>query len=490
MAVSSALGFPFDGDPFKDYRLSMSQDRDYSAVKQQLNAISPAFCLAKWKQVTVHLHNGQTHSCHHPNTHKIPVEELAQNPSALHNTVFKKQQRKMMLEGKRPPECEYCWRIEDLPGEHVSDRVIKSSDPWALPELQKIAAEPFDRNVNPSYLEVSFSNACNFRCSYCYPHFSSRWMSEVKEHGPYQLSYPHHLLPHLEAEGKMPFEREEANPYVDAFWKWWPALYPELKVLRVTGGEPLLSPSTFRILDEIIAKPNPDLELAINSNLGSNPAVIDRFLEKLGFIAKNRLVRMVRLYTSVDTWGSHAEYIRNGLDFQSYWGNLERVVRDFPDIHTTIMCTFNSLSVPAYREFLEGFVELKRKHRSFAGQHTFMLDISYLMNPPHQSVIILPKTYLELKLRECARFIDENMLDEKKKTVGFSQYEKVKFMRLLDYALSVQPRNRETLMSDFFRFFSEHDRRRGTNFTKTFPEFRGFWQACREEAGQLVKGQP
>ncbi len=58
--------------------------------KENLDPISPTFCTAKWKQVTLHLHNGHTHSCHHPTSHKIPLEELKDNPSALHNTKFKK----------------------------------------------------------------------------------------------------------------------------------------------------------------------------------------------------------------------------------------------------------------------------------------------------------------------------------------------------------------------------------------------------------------
>ena len=61
-----------------------------------LDKISPSMCLAKWQQVGIHLHNGQTHSCHHPNTHTIPEAELKHNPSALHNTEYKKQQRKMI----------------------------------------------------------------------------------------------------------------------------------------------------------------------------------------------------------------------------------------------------------------------------------------------------------------------------------------------------------------------------------------------------------
>ena len=32
---------------------------------------------------------------------------------------------------------------------------------------------------------------------------------------------------------------------------------------------------------------------------------------------------------------------------------------------------------------------------------------------------------------------------------------------------------------NFYRFFSEHDKRRGTDFVKTFPEFEDFWSLCK-----------
>ena len=107
-------------------------------VKTQLDDISTSYCTAKWLQVTLHLQNGRTHSCHHPSTHKIPELELKNNPSALHNTSFKKKQRLDMLNGIRPKECQYCWNIEDLPGDHISDRVIKSGDyTWSLDKLEE-----------------------------------------------------------------------------------------------------------------------------------------------------------------------------------------------------------------------------------------------------------------------------------------------------------------------------------------------------------------
>jgi len=136
-------------------------------VKAVLDKVSPSFCLAKWYQVTVHLQNGHTHSCHHPGTHKVPLEELNSNPTALHNTQFKKERRREMLEGTRPTECQYCWNVEDSPGQNYSDRHVKSAESWAMPGFDDAVNRPWDDDPNPTYMEVSFGNICNFKCMYC-----------------------------------------------------------------------------------------------------------------------------------------------------------------------------------------------------------------------------------------------------------------------------------------------------------------------------------
>lgn len=157
--------------------------KNKNEIKKILDDVSPSFCAAKWTQTTIHLQMGQTHSCHHPDTHLIPLSEIKTNFSALHNTSYKKEQRKMMLEGKRPPECQYCWNIEDLNTESVSDRYIKSATSWSLPYIDDIVDSSWDENINPKYLEISFNNTCNFKCSYCAPTISSKWMEEIKQFG-------------------------------------------------------------------------------------------------------------------------------------------------------------------------------------------------------------------------------------------------------------------------------------------------------------------
>jgi len=159
---------------------------DLNEVKDELNSIGCGMCLAKWTQVTMHLHNGMTHSCHHPSPHKIPLEELKRNPTALHNTNFKKEKRREMLTGKKPEECNYCWKVEDS-SNSFSDRIFKSSESWSKPHLKEIAGLDWRANYNPKYVEVSFSNTCNFKCSYCSPMFSSKWTEEIEKYGGYQL---------------------------------------------------------------------------------------------------------------------------------------------------------------------------------------------------------------------------------------------------------------------------------------------------------------
>ena len=70
-------------------------DRIKNVIPITNKAVSPTFCMAKWHHTTIYLQTGETHSCYHPAPHKIPLEEIADNPSALHNTKEKKDQREI-----------------------------------------------------------------------------------------------------------------------------------------------------------------------------------------------------------------------------------------------------------------------------------------------------------------------------------------------------------------------------------------------------------
>lgn len=445
------------------------------STKEELDAIGPGMCLAKWTQTTLHLGVGHTHSCHHPRTHIIPISEIKKNPSALHNTSTKKLARKEMLSGQRPSECHYCWNIEDNAPEDsevYSDRVYKSADVWSLPHFDQVKQVGHEGDINPSYLEVSFSYACNFKCAYCSPEISSKWMEEIKQYGHYPTSRRYNNIQHVIAQDKMPIPEREENPYVDAFWKWWPDLYPTLHTFRITGGEPLMTKHTFRVLDYIIANPNPNLELAINSNAVVPGTLFDDFIEKIKHIEQHRLVKSVTFYTSCEAHGAKADYIRHGLDYAKWYENCSRLLREVPTIHFSIMSTYNALSVTSYTEFLSDVLKLKKDYNQLGRR--ISIDIPYLDHPKWLNVGILPMSYKQLILDQI-KYMKKHKIGFFRR-VGFDSSEIAKLERI-QYLFSDRPDI--TNQKDFVLFFDEHDRRRGTDFLATFPEMLSFYEYCK-----------
>lgn len=444
---------PHPGDPMADISLE--------ETKEELKKISHSFCSAKWLQTTIYLQNGFTHSCHHPKAHKIPLNELRKRKESLHNTKTKKRLRKQMLKGQRPSECQYCWSVEDL-GEHfISDRHIKSHDSWSRPYLNEIAKAPWDSDIAPTYLEISFSNVCNFKCAYCEPAVSSKWYSEIQEYGPYPTRFQHNSLRFSALERKLPILEEKNNPYVKAFWDWWPELYRSLKVFRVTGGEPLLSPNTFRILDFIDDHPNKEIEIAFNSNLGVPHNIVEKFSQRVSAIRAAKKVKSITVFTSVDTWGEQAEYIRHGLDLSLFQKNLETLFLDNPDLQIVIMCAFNLMSVFRFK----GLLDLIVKQRSLGRNLT--LDISILHNPDFLDCRILP-VHWKQKGHEILGYMEE---------CGFYKHEVIKMQRLVAYMnSSVDAPLLDALRRDFVIFIGEHDKRRHTQFEKIFSEFMDDFQ--------------
>ena len=466
---------------FKDLT---NENEIYVNTKNKLDNIGCGMCLAKWTQVTIHLQNGHTHSCHHPRTHKISESEISRNPSALHNTRFKKLKRKEMLEGSRPSECDYCWNVEDN-SDRFSDRVFKSSEPWSLPHFDEITQNDWRTDFNPRYVEVAFSNKCNFKCSYCAPQFSSKWMSEVEQFGGYDTSSRFNSPEHMNNESTKPFKHNEYNPYVEAFWKWWPDLYNDLDTFRITGGEPLLSKDTWKVLDYILEQkePNKNLKIAINSNLGIPDNLVDKLIDKINKITDEGRVKEFVLFTSADTWGDHAEYIRNGLVFNKFWDNINKILSKCPKVVITFMVTYNALSVLRYNKLIKGVYDLKETYNSSDRywNSAVFLDTSYLRYPGHQTVQVLPESFAPLVF-EQAKYADFLSTIEFNHThIGYSDIEIQKIKRTYDWMISDKdPQKLLTLQRDFHIFFKEHDRRRGTNFVKTFPELEEFYNYCGE----------
>lgn len=458
---------------------------DAEIIKQKLDTVSSSLCLAKWKQVSLHLTTGHTNSCYHPPLHKIRIEDIQRSASGIHNTDHKKQQRRLMLEGTRPGECQYCWNMEDL-GE-MSDRHYRSGEPWAARDFEKIVTAPWDQDVTPSYVEVNFNSVCNLKCSYCSPQFSTSWMEEAERHGAWPTATPHNDPAYFQGDRK-PIPFREQNPYLEAFWQWWPTLYPELEHFRMTGGEPMMDKNTYKVFDYVMAHHNPRLHLNVTSNFCADERLWQRYKGYVKMICDNERVEHFMQYVSLDAWMDRAEYIRHGMDFALLWDRVNQFLTEIPHRSSiTFIITMNNLSVTSFQELMVGMLGLRQIYSNTYQRVWF--DTPVLRNPAWQSLQILPESYAD-KLEEVWVYMMKNLETEERRFKGFKDYELQRLDRDIAWMREGQkldPDYVKRQRADWFRFFDEHDRRRGTRFLKVFPEMVEWWADCGYLAKQLIK---
>ncbi len=426
-----------------------------------LNSKSKSFCGAKWLNATIWLGSGSTTSCHHPPSHRIDPNEIKLNPSAIHNTKYKKLVRKQMLEGIRPKECEYCWKIEDLGPDYVSDRYYKSVI-YEDVELAEAHRTDWRADVTPTQLEIAFDSNCNFACSYCNASFSTTWGKDIEKNGPYQ---------HMKSDGAGAFThtgewaqpygaKNTNNPYVEAFWEWWETdLQFNLKQLRVTGGEATMSNNFWRLIDWYVEHPDCNVALAVNSNLGVSLSKVKRLAEA------SHSMKNFAMFTSNESFGTHSEYIRDGLKWDSWTANVDYLLQHGKISTFHMMMTINALCLASLDKFHEYLFELREKFPNIK------IDMSYnmLRFPSLQSITALPKGIREGKAKQLREWFETNkprMWDNDiyglERTIAYLEEVKDGHARATDS---------DSREHDFASFYKQYDKRRGKSFEQTFADW-------------------
>jgi organic radical activating enzyme len=454
------------------------QSKFLSTAEQMKDQLGPALCLAKWKQVSLHLQTGMNNSCYHPPLHPIDPAAIKINPGALHNTEHKKHQRVIMLQNQQPAECSYCWNMEAE--DKLSDRHYRSGEPWAAVDFEKIKNSTGNENdVIPSYVEVNFNNACNLKCSYCSPQFSSSWADEANRYGAFPTATPHNAPEHFTGARRVIPAREH-NPYVEAFWSWWPTLYPELKHFRMTGGEPLLDRNTYRVFDYVLEHPKPDLHLNVTSNFSVDQKSWEKYLDYVKRLCQPGNLEHYMQYVSLDGFGAQAEYMRHGLDFNLLWDRVNQFLTEVPSYNSlTFIVTMNNLSVTSLENLFAGILGLRKVHSKTYQRVWF--DTPVLREPVWQSLQILPESYAD-RLEQLWAWMIRQIETPEDPFHGFKDYELARLDRDIAWMRAGQTQDHSVAKADFYRFFSEHDRRRSTDFLKTFPEMAAWWAECAYHA--------
>jgi organic radical activating enzyme len=397
---------------------------------------SSTYCAAKWFEGTIWLYQGTTANCHHNPFHKIVLE--TNNPSSIYNTPQKIAERSSMLVGGKPNGCNYCWTAEEAG--RTSDRIIKT-DFFNKKNITSTSLTPL-----PQILEIAFERTCNLACAYCGPHFSSKWANDIKKSGPYI---------NLVSDSRYTTDSgddiidPDNNPFIDAFFAWWPELETHLPVLKITGGEPLMSPSFWKFLDLLNASKKFKGNLTINTNLISHKDEIERLIDKTQDIN-------LRIHTSIESNFKQAEYVRDGFESETWLANVTKILNSKCAV-VSLNTAINNLSVWSFDEYLKIALDLKSKF----GNSRVETTCNFVHYPTFMRVGLVPQFYQHAIAEKINKVYTEFK-------PMFSAIEQQQIDRVIDLLSNAPIEIADvSLLNDLKQFVSQYDQRRTKNYKES-----------------------
>lgn len=404
------------------------------------------FCPAKWTELFLYLNHGTSNSCHHPIPHKIPLDGLKENPALLHNTPYKMDVRKQMLSGKKPTECHMCWHVEDLDSDVISDRIFKSRD-----YLDKVPSLDIDKNHVPDLIEIIFDNSCNLMCSYCDSGSSSQWSARIREKPIILKTEKRHLY------AKQSIDSEFDNtPYYDAWMQWWPKIKDKVKLLKISGGEPLTSKKCINFLESI------NDPTSTNGSINSNFSVDEKYIARLINAAKN--FQKFDVAVSLDAIGPMAEYARQNLRYQLLLDNIEYYLKNSSDncfLH--LQSTVSVFNIWGLCEKYDLMIDLRQRH----GEKITPSYSTIVRFPQFQSISILPESIRT----EMADKIS-NWLTEKKEYIFDRDIELIQkvIIYLRNEPTLFDEIPQQALKTDLIKFIKHYDETSKHKFVDVYPK--------------------
>jgi len=267
----------------------------------------------------------------------------------LWNSDKYKEVRRMMLNGERPKECDACWRHEDIGVRSMRQRYNKTRTKKYLPYLDNLTKD-YEMPFRIPILESKMSNFCNLKCRMCHPLDSTSWS---KDWGTIE-----HLME--DANGSTYRKVKELGltrkPYVSGwednedFWTEFEQLAPYFERIEFAGGEPLIDPIHYRILN-ILKEHGNNIELKYSTNLTKLNYKKDDVMELWNHF-KN-----VEVMISIDGVGDVYDYIRQLGDYQDVKKNILRVVDHPKVVKVAGACTFQVYNIFNMEEIFDQFVE-------------------------------------------------------------------------------------------------------------------------------------
>jgi len=383
-------------------------------------------CQLKWNWSTIFLNTGTTRSCCRTGESELTAE----NFQDFHNTPIKLADRTSMLKGEWPERsCGYCKDIEAAGG--ASDRTRHLTIPSLVPA--ELETNSTAIQIDPTIVEVYFSNACNLGCVYCSAQLSSTIEAEDRKFGT--LTTENHF--------------KDLVPY---FWEWFATGFSKVKRLHILGGEPLYQKEFDKLLDMIDQYPNPDCELNIVTNLMVSTERLQAYVDRFKELLVARKLKRVDITCSIDCAGPEQEYVRYGLNWNQWEENFELLMKH-RWLYLTINQTISALTIKTMPEFLVKFAKWRENRKIghwFSGIYP---DPSYMK----------AEIFGDLEFAEDAKKVLQLLPRVTEEDHVAYNYMAGIFAQIL----ASTPNYNE--IAKLIVFLDEKDRRRGTSWPELFP---------------------
>jgi MoaA/NifB/PqqE/SkfB family radical SAM enzyme len=237
------------------------------------------------------------------------------------NSEVMQRIRRQVLRGERPTECSPCFALEDQGVESLRQRHIAGKIPEARITLYPNAVSTMRHDFTMPFeiptMEIKMNNLCNLKCRMCNPMDSTSWndWDEIETHYKKEDNFLVQKIVDLNLKNK---------PFLDSFVdtpNWWESfekLLPYFRRVEFAGGEPLMDPTHYKILD-MLAPYGDNIEIKYATNLtmlGKSNRTVWQYWPKFKSVAVN---------VSIDGIGDSYEYVRGNASWAELINNIKQI---------------------------------------------------------------------------------------------------------------------------------------------------------------------
>jgi len=368
------------------------------------------------------------------------------------NSDYMKTIRLKMLAGEVPTSCTKCYQEES---KGIISKRQWETEVWKerldIDSIINTTAQDGSLPVSIPYFDLRLGNLCQLKCIMCSPHDSSSWIKDWK------LQYPKYTTIELKQDQHWDDRNRDYTWYQKgSFLDTMKDQAHYIKELYFAGGEPLLIPEHYAILEFMVETGSAtNCVLRYNSNGLELP---ERLFELWAHF------KQVKFNFSIDALRERNDYIRYPSKWEDVVASLERLDDTPSNIIVNIACAVQLLNVMNIPELIHWKESKNFKKINLPPYGAGLVGTHLVYLPSYLNVRVLPQ-----HLKDTVSKSIEYFCSRKSNNIEFinNPYGLKRWQGLVQYMNSEDWSNKLPMLADYL---TVTDQQRGTDFRKTFPE--------------------